>query len=437
MPDGVIYKPCGNRRASACPSCSKRYKRDAYQIIRTMPGRRPGRARNRRHTSGRVPHLHRPLLRRGPHPRHQDSTPAAIGAAATAGPNRATPAATTPRASTAGRWPASPATRPPTRWLGTPLCLDCYDHDAQVVWNLEAGELWRRTRIAILRFLQRRARQRGIDPAHDQAVLRQGRRIPTPRASSTCTPSCAWMASTRPTRTVILPPAGLDVGDLVDAIDPRRQGDQRTPPTRTRPGRRAGASAGASRSTPRSSPSPPRARSPTATWPATWPSTPPNPPRSPGTPPGGSPTRTSTGYADPDGSHTERLIDACWMLGRPKEWRRLRLWAHMLGFGGHFLTKSRRHVVTFALLRNNRIVFRRTVTAGPEPEDQAPEQPTTLVVNFLAVRRRRLAHRRRRPARQHLRCPRPRVQRRTPEPNSRPWPPERFTAKPDLTALAT
>ena len=36
MPDGVIYKPCGNRRASACPSCSKRYQRDAYQIIRTM-----------------------------------------------------------------------------------------------------------------------------------------------------------------------------------------------------------------------------------------------------------------------------------------------------------------------------------------------------------------------------------------------------------------
>ena len=34
MPDGIIYKPCGNRRASVCPSCSERYKRDAYQIVR-------------------------------------------------------------------------------------------------------------------------------------------------------------------------------------------------------------------------------------------------------------------------------------------------------------------------------------------------------------------------------------------------------------------
>src|SRR5262249_40537567 len=35
MPDGVIYKNCGNRRASVCPSCSTTYRRDAYQVIRT------------------------------------------------------------------------------------------------------------------------------------------------------------------------------------------------------------------------------------------------------------------------------------------------------------------------------------------------------------------------------------------------------------------
>ena len=34
IPDGVFYKPCGNRRASVCPSCSRRYQRDAYQVIR-------------------------------------------------------------------------------------------------------------------------------------------------------------------------------------------------------------------------------------------------------------------------------------------------------------------------------------------------------------------------------------------------------------------
>jgi hypothetical protein len=34
VPDGVIYKRCGNRRASVCPPCSLRYKRDAYQVMR-------------------------------------------------------------------------------------------------------------------------------------------------------------------------------------------------------------------------------------------------------------------------------------------------------------------------------------------------------------------------------------------------------------------
>jgi hypothetical protein len=89
-------------------------------------------------------------------------------------------------------------------------------------------------------------------------------------------------------------------------------------------------------------------------------------------------------YADPDGTYPQRLVDACWMLGQPREWRRLRRWAHMLGFGGHFLTKSRRYSVTFTALREHRVIYRRTVTAGPEPADaNAAEQPTTLVVNFL------------------------------------------------------
>ena len=34
MPDGVIYKACGNRRATVCPSCSTVYQYDAYQLLR-------------------------------------------------------------------------------------------------------------------------------------------------------------------------------------------------------------------------------------------------------------------------------------------------------------------------------------------------------------------------------------------------------------------
>jgi hypothetical protein len=54
----------------------------------------------------------------------------------------------------------------------------------------------------------------------------------------------------------------------------------------------------------------------------------------------------------------------------------------MLGFGGHFLTKSRRYSITFAMLRDQRVTFRRVQTGGPEQAAPAAE-PTTLVVNFL------------------------------------------------------
>jgi hypothetical protein len=34
LPDGEIYKPCGNRRHAVCPSCAHTYQRDAYQLVR-------------------------------------------------------------------------------------------------------------------------------------------------------------------------------------------------------------------------------------------------------------------------------------------------------------------------------------------------------------------------------------------------------------------
>src|SRR5207253_1595997 len=35
LPDRVIYKACGNRRAGSCPSCAETYRRDAFHIIRS------------------------------------------------------------------------------------------------------------------------------------------------------------------------------------------------------------------------------------------------------------------------------------------------------------------------------------------------------------------------------------------------------------------
>ena len=33
-PDGLVYKPCGTRRASVCPSCARTYQYDAYHLLK-------------------------------------------------------------------------------------------------------------------------------------------------------------------------------------------------------------------------------------------------------------------------------------------------------------------------------------------------------------------------------------------------------------------
>ena len=58
-------------------------------------------------------------------------------------------------------------------------------------------------------------------------------------------------------------------------------------------------------------------------------------------------------------AHVAELVRACWELGaRPGlVGLRLRKWAHMLGFGGHFSTKSRRYSTTLGALRRARVAF--------------------------------------------------------------------------------
>jgi len=120
-------------------------------------------------------------------------------------------------------------------------------------------------------------------------------------------------------------------------------------------------------------------------------------------------------YADP-ATHAGRLVGACWRLGQPsvqirtdhREWTRhhdphedgdpltewmagygrLRRWAHMLGFGGHFSTKSRRYSTTLGALRNARRAWRREHLhdAGPDHVEhgQALDDEPTVVIASLA-----------------------------------------------------
>ena len=60
-------------------------------------------------------------------------------------------------------------------------------------------------------------------------------------------------------------------------------------------------------------------------------------------------------------AHYRRMITTAWQLGSRRRTgeERFRQWAHMLGYGGHFLTKSHHYSVTFGQLRKARIDHRR------------------------------------------------------------------------------
>jgi len=386
MPDGVIYKPCGNRREAVCPTCSKRYQRDAYQIARaglvggkgvpefvashpavfptfTAPSFGPVHTayvahhtcEDRRRCDCR-PELCHPRRERRTCPHGRDL------------------------------WCFGRHTEGDTR-LGAPLCVDCYDYPAHVMWNLHAGELWRRTTTAMRKYMRRLARSRGIHP--DSIRLALGKAAEMQRRGVAHFHAIIRLDGADPhdrKNTAILPlPPGFTAHDLVAAVDhAARVTSFTTDPHPIRAegwrmgwGREVftkiitkgvggditdGAVAGYI------------AKYATKSTEAT------------GHVSGRLTAETVDVYANQTGTHVERLVGACWALGC-KDWPGLRRWAHMLGFGGHFFTKSRNYSVTFTILRQARVVFRRNETSGPttDPAQERPtaEQPTTLVVNFL------------------------------------------------------
>ncbi|WP_068329468.1 replication initiator [Janibacter terrae] len=138
LPFGVLHRPCGNRRASICPSCSRVYARDTYALIHA--GINGGKT---------VPDQVRdnPLLfvtltapSFGPVHGHRHGRPCR--------PRR-------PQART--RCPHGQPT-----WCtrthdeqdevtGSPLCNECHDTASAVMWQWHAPELWRRFTIALRR----------------------------------------------------------------------------------------------------------------------------------------------------------------------------------------------------------------------------------------------------------------------------------------------
>jgi hypothetical protein len=79
--------------------------------------------------------------------------------------------------------------------------------------------------------------------------------------------------------------------------------------------------------------------------------------------------------------HVNQLVHTAWQLGEHRAYERLRRWVHMIGFRGHFASKSRRYSTTLGAIRGERRAYRQRQAAEHARELLPDEQDTTLVVS--------------------------------------------------------
>ncbi|TNM32120.1 replication initiation protein [Streptomyces sedi] len=345
LPAGNLLTRCNNRRATRCPACAETYRRDTYHLI--TAGLKGGKG-----TPARI----------ATHPR--------VFATLTApsfGPVHNRPTA-------GARCRCGTTHHPDDTRLGQPLDPDRYDYEAAVLWNAHAGHLWRRFTIHLRREIAKRAglTQRALadharvsfakvaefqkrGAVHFHAVIR----LDGPHGGSTTPPSWATAElltdaiHTAAQRTHI---TGPTIDSRTHTLTFGRQTDVRTIRSTEFDGDTeltdqavAGyiakyATKGAEATT-------------------------------------GALDRPLKFLAELGpldiSDHARRLIRTAWNLGARTnlEHLRLRAWAHMLGFRGHFSTKSRHYSTTLGALRDARAEWRRQ-QAG----DHGPDGETTLVI---------------------------------------------------------
>lgn len=141
-PLGVVYRPCGNRRADACPACSRTYARDTFEMLRA--GLVGGK-------SVPVSVAQNPVL---------FATFTAPSFGLVHGPRGTAGSSTGGRCRPRDISEKCPHGRPigcmaihePGDLVaGSPLCGECYDWTGAIIWNWCAPELWRRTVMALRR----------------------------------------------------------------------------------------------------------------------------------------------------------------------------------------------------------------------------------------------------------------------------------------------
>ncbi|MFF5754933.1 replication initiator [Streptomyces longwoodensis] len=346
LPAGQLLIRCNNRRATRCSACAEVYRRDTYHLI--TAGLRGGKG-----TSDRVashPRVFATFTAPGfgpVHNRRTDGRPCRCGA----------------------------HHEEDDTALGTPLDADTYDYEAAVLWNAHAGALWRRFSIYLRREVAKRAgltqrafrnharisfakvaeyQKRGA--VHFHAVIR----LDGPEGGDTPPPAWATaelLADAIEAAAVLARIAGPEIDGKAHTFTFGRQLDVRTI--------RSADFDGGQELTERA----------VAAYIAKYAT---------------KGAETATGTVDRPirflaelaqvriTDHARRMIRTAWTLGARKELAdlRLRAWAHMLGFRGHFSTKSRRYSTTLGALRDARAEWRRSQAAPQLPK----EGETTLVL---------------------------------------------------------
>ncbi|MEV6317191.1 replication initiator protein RepSA [Streptomyces sp. NPDC051776] len=347
-PGGRLRVACGNRRASRCPACAFTYAGDTYHLIRA------GLAGDDRRD---IPTAVRD------HPR--------VFATLTApsfGPVHNRPET--------GRCRCGKRHQTDDPALGTPLDPETYDYAAAVLFNNHAGELWQR-------FANRLRREIAARAGLTQKALKDSARISYGKVAEFQKRGAlhfhAVIRIDGPDGPDTPPPSWATVALLTDAIHaaaahaytsvsvPAAEGE----PARTfrwgtqldvRPVKAFGDGSDITEQA-------------VAAYVAKY--------ATKAAETTGTLDRRIVELADLDRhqvpEHAQRLIRACWDLDAIYPDRRLKAWAHMLGFRGHFSSKSRRYSTTLGELRQTRADYRAAQErAALGLEDREPD--TVLVL---------------------------------------------------------
>jgi hypothetical protein len=361
-PGGVLLTACGNRRETVCPACSGIYKRDARQLVRAgLTG-----GKGVPESIAAHPCVFATLTAPSFGPVHSRRMRGKT--VLPCRPRRDAKVRVCPH----GRDISCPRRHNDNdSRLGRALCPDCYDYEAAVLFNAHAGDLWRRfttylpRRLAALAGVSQRQlhalvriryvkvaeyQARGV--VHFHAIIRLDR---TPDAGFedayhppdpffTADLLCEAIRQAAAAVSLPIAPGPADLGGPA-----RRLTFGQPQGTDVRPIRHGDGLPGTGHAL--------SARA-VANYIAKYATKALDAP--------GLPAQPIRSRLDLDATrcfrHHRQMITTAWELGGGKltpSRSRLCKWAHMLGYGGHFLTKSRRYSVTLGQLRRARTDHRR------------------------------------------------------------------------------